>query len=193
MAAKYLQRTDKEIAGLYEDHFDAVYRVCFTYMKNSADAHDMVHDTFVKLIKQGCVFESAAHERAWLIRTAMNLCRNNLRHWWRKRETLEEFEILQNKEIFEIDETLAVIMNLPDKYKTVIYMYYYEGYSSPEIAKTLEKPQSTVLNHLHEAREILRNKLEGGPDHGGTNHQGKDQQCLGQSKVRSEHTGAPIK
>ncbi|MCL2816833.1 MAG: RNA polymerase sigma factor [Clostridiales bacterium] len=193
MAAKSLRRTDKEIAGLYEYHFDAVYRVCFTHMRNSADAHDMVHDTFVKLIKQAPVFESAVHERAWLIRTAMNLCKNSLRHWWRKRETLEEFESLQSKENFEIDETLAVILNLPDRYKTVVYMYYYEGYSSPEIAKALQKPQSTILNHLHEARKILKNKLEGGPEHGGTKHQRKDQQCPGQSEVRSEHKGAPVK
>ncbi|MCL2677613.1 MAG: sigma-70 family RNA polymerase sigma factor [Clostridiales bacterium] len=159
---KSLQRTDKEIAGLYENHFDAVYRVCFTHMKNAADAADMTHDTFVKLIRQGPGFASAAHERAWLIRTAMNLCRNSLKHWWRKREQLEDYENLQGKEAFQSDETLAALMNLPERYKTALYMYYYEGYSSAEIAQALGKPQSTILNHLHEARQILKNKLEGG-------------------------------
>ena len=158
---KSLRRTDKEIAGLYEDHFDAVYRVCFAHVKSASDADDMVHDTFVKLIRQGPAFESAAHERAWLIRTAMNLCIDKLRHWWGKREKLEDFENLSGAEPYEIDETLEAIMNLPDKYKTVVFMYYYEGYSSPEIARALRKPPATVRGHLHEARKILKNKLGG--------------------------------
>jgi len=54
-----------------------------------------------------------------------------------------------------------MIIGMPDKYKTVVYLYYYEGYSSVEISKTLQKPQSTIRNHLHEARELLRKKLGG--------------------------------
>jgi RNA polymerase sigma-70 factor (ECF subfamily) len=159
--ANSLLRTDKEIAELYEHHVKTVYRVCFAYMKNTADAEDMVQDTFVKLIRQNCVFENIEHEKAWLIRTASNLCKDVLRHWWRKRENLEDFENRQGEQSFEIDETFTIIMGLPDKYKTVVYMYYYEGYSSVAISKILRKPQSTIRNHIHEARELLRKRLGG--------------------------------
>lgn len=70
---KSLLRTDKEIAEIYECHKLTVYRVCFAFMKNSADTEDVVQDTFFQLIKTGTVFESEEHEKAWLIRTATNL------------------------------------------------------------------------------------------------------------------------
>ena len=159
--ANSLLRTDKEIAEIYERHNKMVYRVCFAYMKNTADTEDMVQDAFYQLIKTNVHFENAEHEKAWLIRTATNLCKNNLKHWWRKRENIDNYEILQMDNEFEVDGIFEVIMNLPDKYKTVIYLYYYEGYNSVEISKILKKPQSTIRNHLHEARELLRNKLGG--------------------------------
>jgi len=159
--ANSLLRTDKEIAELYERHKEMIYRVCFAYMKNVMDTEDVVQDTFYKLIKSGTVFESAEHEKAWLIRTSTNLCKNALRHWWRKRENLEDYENLQSKNGFEIDDVFNVVMGLPDKYKTAIYLYYYEGYDSVEISKILHKPQSTIRYYLNEARKKLREKLGG--------------------------------
>lgn len=162
--AKSLLRTDKEIAEIYERHVKTIYRVCFAYMKNAADTEDIVQDAFVKLIRFNGVFQSIEHEKAWLIVTATNLCKDHLRHWWRKREDLADYENLQSVPPFEIDETFHTVMNLPNKYKTVIYLYYYEGYTSVEISKMLHKPQSTVRNHLYEARNILRQKLGGDLD-----------------------------
>ena len=74
--AKSLLRTDREIAEIYERHKKTVFRVCFAYMKNTADTEDAVQDTFFQLIKTGKPFESEEHEKAWLIRTATNICRN---------------------------------------------------------------------------------------------------------------------
>lgn len=73
--ADSLQRTDREITELYQRHVDTVYRVCYSYMKNRADTEDMVQDTFIKLISSGVLFQSAEHEKAWLIVTASNLCK----------------------------------------------------------------------------------------------------------------------
>ena len=157
--AKSLLRTDKELAEIYERHLKTVYRVCFAYMKNSADTEDAVSDTFFKMIQSAAAFENAEHEKAWLIRTATNICKNTLKHWWRKNRPLEELEPLRDKRNIEIDSTLAAVMELPDKYKTVVYLYYYEQYTGAEISNILHKPQSTVRNHLHEARIILKNKL----------------------------------
>jgi len=156
--ANPLLRTDKEIAEVYERHKDMIYRICFAYMKNTADTEDAIQDTFCKLITSGIFFESVEHEKAWLIRVATNLCKNKLRHWWRKRENLEDYSNLQAQGI-EIDDTFGVVMGLPDKYKTVVYLYYYEGYDSVEISKILQKPQSTIRFYLSHARKILRERL----------------------------------
>ena len=158
---KSLLRTDREIAEIYERHKNTVYRVCFAYMKNTTDTEDAVQDTFIQLIKTNAAFTSEEHEKAWLIRTATNLCKNVLRSWWRKRESLEDNENLRAGGSIEIDDVLSAVMDLPSRYKTVVYLYYYEGYNSVEISRLLGKPQSTIRNHLHEARNILRNKLGG--------------------------------
>ena len=154
--SKPLIRTDKEIEEIYWRHSRMVYRVCFAYMKNPADTEDAVQDTFIQLIQKGPAFENEAHEKAWLIRTATNICKNTLRHWWRKRENIEDFYDLSCEESLEINDVFQAVMDLPEKYKTVVYLYYYEGYSSVEIAEMLKRPQSTVRNHLHKARGILR-------------------------------------
>ncbi|MDF2844718.1 MAG: polymerase sigma factor [Herbinix sp.] len=156
---KPLSRTDKEIAEIYTRHVKTIYRICYTYMKNSSDTEDIVQETFIRLMKFGGSYESEEHEKAWLIRTAANLCKDNLKHWWRKRENLEDYQNLLDDNNTKNNDTLEVVMSLPDKYKTVVYLYYYEGYTSVEISKILSKPQSTIRNYLHEARNILRTKL----------------------------------
>jgi len=153
--------TDKEIADIYQRHVQAVYRLCFAYMKNPADAEDAVSDTFYRMIRSGTVFESEEHAQAWLIRTAGNVCKNNLKHWWRRNEPLEEYAHLHDGTAAEIDDTLEAVMGLPDKYKTAVYLYYYEEYTGAEIAAVLRKPESTVRNHLREARILLKRKLGG--------------------------------
>ncbi|TJX13475.1 RNA polymerase sigma factor [Tissierella creatinini] len=158
---KSLLRTNKEIAEIYKRQMKTVYRVCFAYMKNPSDTEDAVQDTFYKMIKSGVAFESEEHEKAWLIRTATNVCKNSVKHWFRKRADLADYENLLSTGNIEIDDTFEVVMSLPDKYKTVVYLYYYEGYKTPEISNILQKPQSTIRNYLHEARGILREKLGG--------------------------------
>ncbi len=153
-----LLRADKEIAEIFERQHKTVYRVCFAYMKNSSDTEDAVQDTFFRLIKAAPAFESVEHEKAWLIRTASNVCRNALKHWWRRREDIEDYRDIPAEQI-ETDEVFQTVMELPDKYKSAVYLYYYEGYNSVEIAQVLKKPQSTIRNYLHEARAILRERL----------------------------------
>jgi RNA polymerase sigma-70 factor (ECF subfamily) len=130
-------------------------------MKNPSDTEDAVQNTFYKMIKSGVAFESEEHEKAWLIRTATNVCKNSVKHWFRKRVDLVDYENLLSTENIEIDDTFEVVMGLPDKYKTVVYLYYYEGYTTPDISIILQKPQSTIRNYLHEARGILKEKLGG--------------------------------
>lgn len=159
--ANSLLRTDKEIAEIYERNVDTVYRVCFTYMKNKTDTEDMVQNTFLRLLSYNRPFSSLAHEKAWLIVTAGNLCKDFYKSMWHKARTDLEPETLSAQPDFEIDETLSLILSLPDKYKTAVYLYYYEGYSTVEIAKLLHKNKSTIRVYLHKSREILKHKLGG--------------------------------
>ncbi|MCL2030507.1 MAG: RNA polymerase sigma factor [Oscillospiraceae bacterium] len=158
--AKSLLRTDKEIADIYFRHVKTIYRVCFAYMKTTHDAEDAVHDAFMKMITSSVVFESEEHEKAWLIRAAVNVCKNALKHWWRKMERFDDHADAESRSI-ETDDMFDAICALPEKYKTVILLYYYEGYTSAEIAKMLRRPQSTITNYMSEARRSLRKTLGG--------------------------------
>lgn len=158
-----------EAARLTEIYFrqvDMVYRLCYAYLKNSADAEDAVQNTFIRLMQSGKCFESTEHEKAWLIVTAGNLCRDQLRHWWRKRASLEEWDGAGEVNEPEPDETLEAVLALPGNYRAEIYLYYYEGYTGAEIAELLKKPPSTVRNDLSRARKLLRKKLGGELDEG---------------------------
>jgi len=151
--------TNKDIEAIYSRHADAIYRLCFTYMKNAADTEDAVQDVFIRMMTHVGEFETQNHERAWLIVVAANLCKDKLKHWSRRNRNIADYEWIAADSGLEIDETIREVINLPDKYKCVVFMYYYEGYNSREIAKILSKPPSTVRNRLHEAREILRKRI----------------------------------
>lgn len=160
--SKSLLRTNEEIEEIYRNHSKMLYRVAYVYMKNSADSEDAVQQTFFELIKKGPLFESQEHEKAWLIRVITNICKNKLKHWWRRNENIDDISEIYGYEELELDETLRIVMELPDKYKIVVYLYYYDGFNTVEIAKILKKPQSTIRNYLHEARNILRERLGDG-------------------------------
>ena len=149
-----------DFAVFYERHFRAVYRICLTYMKNTADAEDCTEDVFVKVLGGDFSFHDEGHERAWLTVTAMNLCKDRLKHWWRRVGSIDDIDEAANDGI-RTDETLRAVMALPVKYKDVVYLYYYMDYKTDEIAAMLKKPPSTVRNHLREARELLKKQLGG--------------------------------
>lgn len=148
-----------DISDIYRRHVNTVYRVCFVYLKNSSDAEDAVQSTFIKLIEHKKSFQNSEHEKAWLIVTASNHCKDMLRHWWRKTAPIDETAAAPAA--FEIDETLQKVLGLPEKIKAAVYLYYYEGYSTVEIARMLKKSQSTVRGYLHTGREQLRLTLGG--------------------------------
>lgn len=156
-----LQRTGKEITEIYNRQVDTVYRICFSFMKNTADTEDMVQETFLRLLGSGVGFVSEEHEKAWLIVTASNLCKDTLKKWWRKTEDIDDPALGLQQPPFEIDGVLDAIMKLPADQKCAVYMYYYEGYSTAEIAGYLQCPQATVRSRLSRARKTLKRKLGG--------------------------------
>ncbi len=156
--------SDREIEAAYSRNIDAVYRVCFSFMKNRADAEDLAQEAFLKLIDRRMRFDTPEHEKAWLIVTAANLCKNALRHWWRKNEDLDSLSHVPQSYDEETGEVLRAVLALPKDYKVLVYLYYYEGYSTPEIARFTGAPQATVRSRLHRARKLLKNILGGDED-----------------------------
>lgn len=155
-----LLRTDEEIMDIYNRQVDTVYRICFSFMKTKTDAEDMVQETFLRMMSSGTEFQSEKHEKAWLIVTASNLCKDALRRAWRKHTSLDELpEIPQDGP--EWNPVLEAILALPADQKTAVYMYYYEGYTSAEIAKAMRCRQGTIRSRLSRARQALKKDLGG--------------------------------
>lgn len=149
-----------EFVEVYYRHVDTVYRVCYSFMKNQADTEDMVQETFIRLLSTNKCFENVRHEKAWLIVTASNICKDTLKKWWRKSENIEDFlNIAQEPK--QDDDVLEAILQLPPDFKDAVYMYYYEGFTTVEIAQYLHCPESTVRSRLMRAKQKLQIMLGG--------------------------------
>ena len=163
-----MPQDETAFAQFYARHVDSVYRICLIRMRNQMDAEDLTQETFLRAMDHPEIWEEEKHARAWLIVTASNLCKNALHHWLRsKRSDVEDWESALGTTPSPEEQdspVLGAVMKLPDQYKTVIYLFYYEGYSSTEIAQMLGKKESTVRSLLHRGRKQLSQTLGGEPD-----------------------------
>lgn len=152
-----------ELAELYQRHADLVYRLCYLYLKNPVDAEDAVQSVFLKLIQSQTVFNGHEHEKAWLIVTTKNYCKDVLKHWWKTRRVA--LDALPEVSSWSGDEpsgkVLSRLLALPEKYKTVLYLYYFEEYSIKEISALLGLPESTIQTQLSRGRNRLKIDLGG--------------------------------
>ena len=146
--------------NIYTGYFRLVWNVCLTLLRNPADTEDAVQETFVRLLREEAAPESGDHLRAWLIVTARNVCRDELRRSRRRELPLDEARDVPSTTP-EIDETLTAVRSLPEKYRLPIYLYYYEGLPTARIAEILRRKESTVRSDLRRGREKLRTMLGG--------------------------------
>lgn len=153
-------RTGEEVAALYRRHVGMVYQICLMLLKNVPDAEDATQTVFQKAMEYDKPFCGPEHERAWLIVTARNHCKNQLKHWWRTRRAGEEALQTLTWEQPEDGELWEHILSLPEKERMVLYLYYYQGYSTLEVAELLGKNPSTVRTWLVKSRQKLRDILE---------------------------------
>ena len=158
-----LQRTGRAVRELYEEYSQTLYRIAFTYMKNRYDAEDALQETFLRLIRGRVAFVDAQHEKAWLIRTVSNVCRDMLKAKSRHHLDLDAQTQLAAPEP-EANALLAAILALPGKYTTAVYLYYSEGYAVSEIADMLRQSPNTVKTWLFRARKALKESLGGDLD-----------------------------
>lgn len=157
---KTLARND-DIAALFHRHVKTVYRLCYSFLGNAADAEDATQSVFMKLIDRPRRFNDEEHEKAWLIVCAQNLCRDLLKSTYRTRTAELPADVADNRASALHDDTLEAVLALPPKYKTCVYLFYYEGYRTDEIAALTGRPASTVRSHLSEARALLKTMLGG--------------------------------
>ena len=154
-----------DIAGVFGRHADTVYRLCYSYLKTPHDAEDATQAVFMKLVKAPRAFEDAEHEKAWLIVCAANHCKDVLKSSERTRTSElpdNVADTVGGGAPAEPSALLEAVLALPERYRSVVHLHYYEGYKTDEIAQMLDRPPSSVRNDLHDARHMLKSTLERG-------------------------------
>ena len=153
--------TNNEMKLLYDKYSGSVYRLAFSYLKNSADAEDIVQEVFMKLFSAELKFPDERSEKAWIMTVTANKCRDMLRSltykYFHHSVALEDADL-----IYETPEESAVynaVMELPPKYRIVIHLYYYEGYLTAETAKIIGISETAVQTRLYRGRNLLKKSL----------------------------------
>ena len=159
---KYL--SDSDIVRIVETYSDMLLRIALNRVRSIPAAEDIVQGVFERLMRRRPIFESREHEKAWLIRTAVNLCLSDLRAESRHGELPldENIAAAYGEDSFEV---VDAVQTLPVQDRYAVYLYYYEGYGVKEIGHLLKEPEGTISSRLSRARKKLRAILEGG-NHG---------------------------
>ena len=148
--------SNEDLASLYRRQVNMVYHICLLMMKNAPDAEDVTQTVFLKVMERGEPFRDPEHEKAWLIVTARNACRDQLKHWWRTRrkevETLDTIPWEQPEDGALWD----LILSLPQKERLAIYLHYYQGYTTEETARMMGSKPATVRSWLFRGRAKLK-------------------------------------
>lgn len=155
-------KNSEEMNRAVEKYADMVRRICLVHLKNKHDMEDVFQNVFLKYMLYKGSFENEEHEKAWLVRVTVNACADWLRSLSRRRwipleSLLEEGDAPDHAS----REVMEAVLQLPEKYRRVIYLFYYEGYSAVEIAGILGKKENTVYTWLSRARAMLWEKLGG--------------------------------
>lgn len=158
-----MQSREEYITSIIEKHSDMVYRLALARCASIENAEDIFQEVFLKLSEKLPKFKSEEHEKAWLIRVTINLTKNlNKSSWERNTVAIEDPDNIgdggENDEQNVFDE----VMKLPQEYRTVIFLFYYEGYKVKEIADMTNNSEGTIKTWLFRARKQLKNELEGG-------------------------------
>lgn len=155
-------RSEEEVTRAIETYSDTVQRLCLIHLKNQADTEDIFQTVFLKYALCSTVFESPEHEKAWLIRVTLNACKDLLKSFFRSR-TVPLDSLLEQAapEAEDHSEVLQAVLKLPEKYRQVVYLHYYEGYTAPEIGNLLNKNVNSVYTLLNRAKKQLKEALGG--------------------------------
>ena len=155
-------RSEQEAARAIELYADTVRRICMLYLKSNSDTEDIFQNVFLKYVLYPHAFENEEHEKAWLIRVTINACKDYIKSFFRSRTVpLEEMEEIMAEIPDDHSDVLEAVLSLPVKYRTVVYLYFYEQYSAVEISRLLGKKVNTVYTLLARAKAMLKEQLGG--------------------------------
>lgn len=143
------------IEDVIDTYGDMVTRICIMNLRNSDDAKDCFQEVFIKLYKHGMI-EDPDYLKHWLIHVTINTCKDYRRVFYKKTINIEDVLIQDEKKDYVL---LPVILDMPTRYKNVLYLYYYEGYKTDEISEILKMNINTVKSRLKRGREILKKKV----------------------------------
>ena len=153
-------RSEEQVTKAIAQYSDTVKRICFVHLKNEADTQDIFQTVFLKYALSQVEFESPEHEKAWLIRVAINACKDLLKSFFRTHTvSLDEADYKEEVPGEDYSEVMEALLRLPEKYRRVIYLHYYEEYTAPQISKILGKNVNTVYTLLARAKNLLRKEL----------------------------------
>ena len=159
-------RSEQEANRALDLYSDTVRRICMIHLKNYADTEDIFQTVFLKYVLSSTVFKNEEHEKAWFIRVTINACKDLLKSFFRSRTVPLDESMSQSDSFTQEDhEVLEAVLSLPKKYRDVVYLHYYEGYTAEEIGEILGKKTNTVYTLLTRARALLKEKL-GGEEYG---------------------------
>ena len=146
-----------EVAKLYDAYAQDVFRLALSYLYHSQDAEDVCHSVFLTLVEKDVALFPGS-EKAWLLKCTTNACKDLLKSFWKQnRDDLNENMVFLDARDREL---WAVVGTLPPKYRAVVHLYYYEGYSQEEIAKILGITRTAVQTRMQRARQALEKELK---------------------------------
>ena len=159
---------EQKISAMIKAYEKDLLRLCCVYLKDVSLAEDAVQETFIKAYRYLNTFRGESSEKTWLIRIAINVCRDMQRTAWFRNlgrmVNLEDVNLAAGQELDVSSQLVAQIMRLPKKYKEVVMLYYYEELTQSEIAGILRVSVATVHRRLEKARALLKDMLKGGND-----------------------------
>ena len=153
-------KSEDDLNRVMNEYADMVRRICFVHLKDRHDTEDVFQDVYMKYLLYKGVFENNEHEKAWFVRVTINACTDWLRNLSRRKclpldVIAEEGEALDDT----AGQVMEEVLKLPEKYRNVVYLFYYEGYTAVEIARILGKKENTIYTWLSRAKHRLRERL----------------------------------
>ncbi len=146
-----------EFVELIDKYSDMIYRICFSSLASKQDAEDALQDTYVRYLTYNPEFTNEEHKKAWLIRVAINICKNKNRFVFKHKQICLEDLIGCGFEVnYDESSVIESVTNLPGKYRFVIYLFYVEEYKVNEISEILNISTSAVKKRLQRGRELLK-------------------------------------
>lgn len=146
-----------------------ILRLAYSYLKSREDAEDVVQETLIRMLQSKPVFEDEKKEKSWLLQVAANLCKDQLKSAGKRHVVAlpegYDVAVASEPEPEDNSEVLQAVMALPEKYRSVIHLYYYEEYSTREIAEIIGKKEATVRSLLKRGREKLEKQWKGESGH----------------------------